>query len=127
MQRIATAAAMATLALTAGPALAHHSYAMFDRDKNLTLTGTVQEFKWTNPHSWIALEVPNGQGGMDQWGVECTSPAVFVKAGWKSTTLKPGDQVTVTIHPLRSGEKGGAFVSVQFPDGRVMTDRPAAT
>ena len=118
-------AGIGALALLAGPAAAHHSYAMFDREKDLALTGTVSAFEWTNPHSWIEIQAPNAKGGADKWGVEMTSPAVLVRAGWKSTTLKPGDMVTITIHPLRSGETGGTFVSVQLPDGRVLTDKAA--
>jgi hypothetical protein len=106
----------------AGTAFAHHSGAMFERDKQVELVGTVVTFSWTNPHSWIEIDVPNSSGGSDKWGVECNSPNNMARQGWRSTTLKPGDQVTVTVHPLRSGEKGGRFVSVKLPDGTVMTD-----
>jgi hypothetical protein len=115
-------AAMAVLA-AAAPAGAHHSYAMFDTTKNLKLSGVVETFKWTNPHTWIEIDAPNAQGVNEKWGVECTSPAVLVRAGWRASTLKPGDKVTITIHPLRSGELGGAFVAVEWPDGRVLTDK----
>ncbi len=124
MKPQAAVAAVLGLALLAGPAAAHHSYAMFDKEKNLALTGVISAFQWTNPHSSIEIQAPNGKGGFDKWGVECTSPAVLVRAGWKSTTLKPGDNVVITIHPLRSGELGGSFVSVQLADGRVFTDKP---
>ena len=107
----------------AAPALAHHSFAMFDRTREIVLVGAVREFQWTNPHSWIEIQVPNAKGGVDKWGVECTSPAVLVRAGWKSTSLKPGDVVTITIHPLRSGELGGSMVSVKTADGRTLTDK----
>ena len=109
------------LAIT-GTALAHHSGAMFERDKQVELVGTIITFSWTNPHSWIEIEVPNASGGSDKWGVECNSPNNLARQGWRSTTLKPGDQVTVTVHPLRSGEKGGRFISVKLADGTVMTD-----
>ena len=105
-----------------GTAFAHHSGAMFERDKQVELVGTVVTFSWTNPHSWIEIEVPNASGGSDKWGVECNSPNNLARQGWRSTTLKPGDQVTVTVHPLRSGEKGGRFISVKLADGTVMTD-----
>ena len=104
----------------AGPALAHHSYAMFDRDKELKLTGVVKTFAWTNPHSWIEIDVPNASGGSDTWGVECNSPNNLARMGWKSSSLKPGDKVTISIHPLRSGEHGGSFMKVTYPDGRVL-------
>ena len=102
------------------PALAHHSYAMFDAKQNKELNGVVETFKWTNPHSYIEVLVTDDKGQAQKWGVECGSPAQMVKAGWRSTSLKPGDHVIVTIHPLRSGEFGGSFVQVQTPDGRVL-------
>ncbi len=112
----------AILLAVAGVAFAHHSGAMFERDKQVELVGTVVTFSWTNPHSWIEIDVPNSSGGSDRWGVECNSPNNMARQGWRSTTLKPGDQVTVTVHPLRSGEKGGRFMSVKLADGTVMTD-----
>jgi hypothetical protein len=112
--------------LAAIPALAHHSMAGFDRTKTVTLTGTVKQFKWANPHSWIELEVPDGKGGVADWNVEMTSPAVLIRAGWKSSVMKPGDKVTVMAHPQQSGELGGIFVSVTLADGRTLTDKPPA-
>ena len=117
------AAAAAALLAAAVPAGAHHSYSMFDATQNLKVTGVVQAFGWTNPHSYIEVVAPNAKGVPEKWGVECTSPAVLARAGWRSSTLKVGDQVTITIHPLRSGELGGSFVSVQLPDGRLLTDK----
>jgi len=112
----------AILLAAAGTAFAHHSGAMFDRDKQLELVGTIVSFGWTNPHSWIEIEVPNSSGGTDKWGVECNSPNNMARSGWRSTTLKQGDQVTILVHPLRSGEKGGRFISVKLADGQVLTD-----
>ena len=112
----------AMLLAFAGAAFAHHSGAMFERDKTIELTGTIVSFGWTNPHSWIEIEVPNAQGGTDKWGVECNSPNNMARSGWRSNTLKPGDQVTITVHPLRDGGKGGRFVSVKLPDGTVLGD-----
>lgn len=106
--------------LSAAPALAHHSYAMFDAKQNKQLEGTIQTFKWTNPHSYIEVVVMDDKGQAQVWSAECGSPAQMVRAGWRSTTLKPGDKVIVTVHPLRSGEPGGSFVQVQLPDGKVM-------
>ena len=116
------ACATAVLLALSGTAFAHHSGAMFERDKQVELVGTVVTFSWTNPHSWIEIDVPNSSGGSDKWGVECNSPNNLARQGWRSTTLKPGDQVTITVHPLRSGEKGGRFMSVKLADGTVMTD-----
>jgi hypothetical protein len=109
--------------LAAIPVWAHHSMAGFDRTKTISVTGTVKEFKWANPHSWIELEIADPKGGTMDWNVEMTSPAVLIRAGWKSSVMKPGDKVTVQCHPQVSGEPGGIFVSVTLPDGRTLTDR----
>lgn len=118
MQVLRLGCLAAILLAGASSAFAHHSGAMFERDKQVELVGTVVTFSWTNPHSWIEIEVPNASGGSDKWGVECNSPNNLARQGWRSTTLKPGDQVTVTVHPLRSGEKGGRFMSVNWLTGR---------
>lgn len=111
--------------LTAVPASAHHSMAGFDRTKTVSLNGTVKQFKWANPHAWIELEIPDGKGGLMSWNVEMTSPAVLIRAGWKSSIIKPGDKVTVAAHPQLSGEPGGIFVSLTLADGKTLTDKPA--
>jgi hypothetical protein len=104
----------------AAPAAAHHSFAMFDQTKTVVLKGKVLEFQWTNPHSWIEMEVPNGRGGVDKWSIELNSPNNLARQGWKRTMLKPGDEVTVTINPLRDGKKGGLFNTVLLPNGTMM-------
>src|SRR5439155_4277370 len=88
----------------AAPVFAHHSAAGIDRTKTVTLVGTVKQFGWQNPHSWMEVEVPNEAGVVTTWKVEMTSPAVLIRAGWKSSTVKPGDQVTVIVFPLRDGD-----------------------
>jgi hypothetical protein len=103
-------------------AYAHHSFAMFDQSQQLTLKGTVREFQWTNPHAWIHLDVPNANGVKDTWQVELNSPNNLKRQGWKSTSVKPGDQVTLVLNPLKDGSKGGLFVSVTLPDGSVLGD-----
>ena len=110
----------AALLAVAGPALAHHSFAMFDRSKQLSLTGTVAEFQYTNPHSWIKLGVVPTGGAAQVWDIEALSPNVLSRAGWKRNTLKPGDKVTVLINPLRDGGLGGNLVTVTLPNGVVM-------
>src|SRR5579884_3459550 len=102
---------------------AHHSMTGFDRAKTVALTGTVKQFKWANPHSWIEIEVPNDKGEAVVWNLEMTAPGILARAGWKSSLLKPGDKVTIMAHPLVSGEVGGQFVSVTLPDGQVFTER----
>jgi hypothetical protein len=106
----------------AGIALAHHSPAVFDRTKEVKLAGVVKEFKWGNPHSWIELDVRSETGNVDGWSIEMNPPAYLVKAGWKSTTIKPGETVTVMINPLRTSEKSGKFVSITLPNGQVLKD-----
>jgi hypothetical protein len=103
---------------------AHHSPVMFDMAKTQTLEGTVVDFQWTNPHSSIQLDVATA-GGVERWGVEMGSQNSMVKAGWKSNIIKPGDKVSVAVHPLKSGERGGIFMSITLPDGRRLGGRAA--
>jgi hypothetical protein len=112
------------LAFTA-PTLAHHSPAAFDRTKEVKLVGTVKEFRWQNPHTWIEVFVPDEKGQDVLWGVELTSPTYLIRAGWKSNIIRPGDKVTVVVNPVRSGEPAGIFRSLTLADGRVLTERPA--
>jgi hypothetical protein len=112
----------ALFCLIAGSALAHHSFAMFDRSKEMTIVGTVEDFQWTNPHSWIELDVPNENGGVDKWSIELNSPNNLARQGWHSNSVKPGDKISVVIWPLRSGDKGGLFMSLTFPDGRMLDE-----
>jgi hypothetical protein len=123
MKKLVVIVAAASGLLAAGQVYAHHSPVMFDSGKKQTITGTVREFSWTNPHASIQLEVTNPQGAVDVWGVEMNSPNNLVKQGWKSTLLKGGEKVSVVIHPLRNGEHGGSFVSIKLPDGRVLGDK----
>jgi hypothetical protein len=124
MRKVLFASAlMLTLAV---PVWAHHSPAAFEAQKTVTLTGTVKEFRWQNPHTWIELMVPNEKGQQVLWAVELTSPTYLVRSGWKSNTIKPGDKVTVVGRPLKSGEPGSAiFTSLTLADGRTLTERPA--
>jgi hypothetical protein len=96
--------------------LAHHSGAMFDDKVSTTLTGTVKDYQWTNPHCWIQVLVP-GEPGPTEWSIEMGSPAQLFRGGWKRGTLKPGDKITVVIHPMRDGTNGGLFVSAIGADG----------
>ena len=120
MKRVGQLAAMAALALVAAPVAAHHSFAMFDQSKTVALKGTVVAFQWTNPHAWIEMSVPDAKGVAQKWSVELNSPNNLTRQGWRRSTLKPGDKVTVTINPLRDGKKGGLFNTVVLPDGRIL-------
>jgi len=104
-------------------AYAHHSMNGFDRAKTITITGTVKQFKWANPHSWVEVEVVNDKGVAEIWNLEMTAPGILARAGWKSTMLKAGDKLTFGVHPMVNGDVGGQFVSVTFADGLTMTER----
>jgi Family of unknown function (DUF6152) len=111
--------------LTASAAPAHHSFAMFDQSKKVTLQGTVRDFRWTNPHVFIRLLVKTENGSEEEWSIEMTSPEHLVRLGWRPRTLKPGDKVTLVIHPMRDGVKGGQYLSVTGPDGPLIGSPPA--
>ena len=110
------------------PVLAHHSFSMFDEKKETVLKGEVKEFQWSNPHTWIQLNVTDESGKVVEWSIEGGSPNLVGRQGWKRNTLKPGDQVEVTINPLRDGQPGGSFIRAVLPDGRKLgrNSTPAA-
>jgi Family of unknown function (DUF6152) len=108
------------VAIYAVPALAHHSFAMFDGEQKVTLEGTVKAFQWIYPHSWILLMVRNSEGQLEQWPIEMGSPGGLAKEGWLPKTLTPGMNVTAVIHPLKDGTHGGQYLSVTFADGRTL-------
>ena len=110
------ALAAAGLALSGGPAFAHHSFAMFDQTKLMTLEGTVHEFQWTNPHSFIELDVRNGSR-TTRWSIELNSPNNLTRQGWRRTSLRAGDRVSVRVAPLRNGHSGGLFLDLRKADG----------
>jgi len=114
--RLSRKAFVATLSLLAWPVLAHHSSSMFDMQSQITLTGTVREFQFTNPHCWIQLWVENN-GAIEEWSVEMAAPIQVFQGGWNAHTLKPGDKITVILHPMRDGSKGGNFISATAADG----------
>ncbi len=99
------------------PAVAHHSFAMFDQARTVVLKGVVTEMQWTNPHAFLHVQVDDG-GAV--WHIELNSPNNLRRQGWKSDSIKAGERVTVTINPLRDGTHGGLFVSVTLPDGKVL-------
>ena len=118
---IALAAFGAAAVAVAMPAMAHHSFAMFDQQKIMTLDGTVHEFQWTNPHAFLEVDVPEA-GKTTRWSLELNSPNNLKRQGWKSTSLKAGDAVTLMLNPLKDGTKGGLFIAVTLPDGSVLGD-----
>jgi hypothetical protein len=108
------------LSLTAGAALAHHSFAMFDQSQTVRLEGTVTDFRWTNPHVFIELVVTNEAGADEEWSIEMTSPEHLARAGWRPGTLQAGDKVILSIHPMREGVKGGQYLSGTGPRGPLL-------
>ena len=120
-----SAAALAALgaAVTGGPALAHHSFAMFDRDKQITVTGTVKDFQYTNPHSWIIILAPGADGKVVEWGFESEGPSTLLRNGVKHSSLLPGEKVSATAFPMRDGRPAGALISVTKADGTVVSFR----
>ena len=119
-----TRASIAIVALvTTSAALAHHSFAMFDQSTTVTLEGAVKEFRWTNPHVFIEMLVKNESGAEEQWSIEMTSPEHLARAGWRPATLKPGDAITLSIHPMRDGIKGGQYLSGIGPNGPLVGSR----
>jgi hypothetical protein len=109
--------------LASGTALAHHSPIVFDRTRQVTLAGTVTEFRWGNPHSWIHVDVTDADGKVANWGIEMDPASHLARAGWRASTLKPGDKITVVVFPLRNDEKGGQYRSITLPDGRKLGER----
>lgn len=115
-----SAVAMAT---AGGAAMAHHSAAMFDLTKTETIKGAIKEYQWTNPHSWIYVNVPDAQGKVQEYSIELTSPNLLMRRGWRPSSLKTGEEVTLVLNPFRDGTKGGRVVSVTKADGKVLTER----
>jgi hypothetical protein len=99
---------------------AHHSFAMFNVANPITIEGSVTAFEWTNPHSYIELDVPDARGAATHWTIELGSTSILQRGGWKFTTIKKGDRISAVVGRLRSGEPGGLLVRVTLPDGRVL-------
>ncbi len=125
-QSIWAIAVMAGVLVCVGaPTRAHHSGAMFEPEKTITLKGVVKEFEYTNPHSWLWVTVTNDDQTTTDWGFEAEGPSTLFRAGIKKGDLKPGDKVTVTGRPMRDGRPAAAWVNVIKEDGRVLQPRLA--
>lgn len=124
MKRTVSLSLAGILLAVATPAYVHHSGALFDRAKEITLTGTIAEFTWMNPHSYFKVNVPDDKGNLQVWAIEMNGPNNLVRLGWKRTTLKTGDKVTVTINPLRDGQPGGWYRGITLPDGKTLGSDP---
>ncbi|MGX7897026.1 DUF6152 family protein [Tsuneonella sp. HG222] len=107
------------MTLSTGSASAHHSFAMFDKSKERWIDATVDQFQWTNPHTWIQV-TSRGEGKAVRWSLEGGSPNILSRNGWRRSSLKPGEKVRVLFYPLRDGKPGGSFVEVHKTDGTVL-------
>ena len=120
MRYIRLASALAALLALASVVQAHHSFAMFDKNRVVTVKGVVHKLEWTNPHVYMFVDVPDGKGGKTLYAVECNSPNVLMRTGWKANTVNAGDAVSVGLYPLRDGRPGGLLDSVTLPNGKTI-------
>jgi hypothetical protein len=120
MKTASIAVAAVASVLSFSVALAHHSFAMFELGKDVTVDAVVKEVQFTNPHVWLQVLVTDDKGVETEWSIESGAPGMMLRNGWKPSTLKPGDKVKLTLHPLKNGNPGGSLVRVTVPDGRVL-------
>jgi Family of unknown function (DUF6152) len=120
MRVISIALATAAAALLSLPALAHHSHANYNTDAFTTLSGTITEVVWTNPHVWIYMEVANGQGRPQMWAMEGGSVTSLMRGGWQRNSIKPGDKISVRCNRLRDGSEGCLLGFVTNINGTAM-------
>lgn len=119
MRYLRLASVIAVMVALTSSVQAHHSFAMFDKNKSVTLKGEVSRVNWTNPHVYIFIDVPNANGNAEpvRYAIECNSPNVLVRGGWKPSTVKHGDSISITFYPLRDGRPGGLLDWVTLSDG----------
>ena len=119
MSRIGASVLVCVLGV-ASPSLAHHSAAMFDRETEIVLVGTVKEFQYTAPHSWVQVFVEDENGEMVEWSIEGSAPNALLRRGIKPTSLVPGEPVSVRAHPMVDGQPGALIIDVTKPDGSIL-------
>ena len=120
-KRIAFSALVAGLLMVCSPLFAHHGTSIsYDESKEVTLTGTVTQFVWSNPHAHILFDVKDGSGNVVHWAAEGSSPTNWQRQGWTKSTVKAGDQITITVHPSKAGTNVGVVTKVVLPNGKVM-------
>ena len=122
MRRLTLALITVTLvAAGAAEVVAHHSFAPFNMESEKTISGTIKKFDWTNPHTWIWVDVTNDKGTVETWGIEGMSPNYLGRRGWSKNSLKSGDKVSIVVRPMRDGSPGGMFVRATLADGRELS------
>lgn len=120
-------ALLCVAALPAVSAQAHHSFAMFDNSRSITIHGKVTSYQWTNPHVYLEIDADSDKNGAKHYTLEMTSPSMLHRGGWTSRTVKPGDVVTAVVSPLRDGQPGGLLLQLTLPNGKkVMPGVPNA-
>jgi hypothetical protein len=117
------AGALGSAALLTGPAVAHHSAVMFDDAKEITVSGTVKEFQYTNPHSWLLVDVKNDDGTVTTWGFEAEGPSTLTRAGIRKSDFAPGTAITITGNPMRDGRPAALWVKAKRGDGKEFDPR----
>lgn len=114
------------MAGASGPTIAHHSGAMFDDQKRVTLDGVVTGYDWTSPHIWMHVVVKGDDGNDQVWDLQGNAPAVLLRNGWSKVSMKPGDKISVAIHPLKDGSHGGSFIEATVNGAHLGHSPPGA-
>jgi len=110
----------AALSAVTMPAAAHHSFAPYETELQISFRGTVTDFTWNNPHVYIEMDAPDADGNLRHWLIECANPGILNRVGWKWNMIEVGDDITVIVAPLRSGEPGALLKGVRLADGRTF-------
>ena len=118
-----SACTVGTLVAIALPSFAHHSAVMFDDQKEVTVTGVVKEFQYTNPHSWLLVDVKNDDGTLTTWGFEAEGPSTLMRAGIRKSDFSPGTEITITGHPMKDGRPGAVWTKATRGDGKQFDPR----
>jgi len=121
---MAAGALLAAVIVAAAPARAHHSNVAYEVTKVVTIAGSVKEFQWVNPHTWLIVNVDDGKGGSVEWKVEGRAPGVLRRAGWSKSSLMPGDVVTIDMSPAKDGSHTGIIARVTKADGTILSNQP---
>ena len=124
MRPVVVLLAVTALLFRPAPALSHHSNVLYEVTKVVTIMGTVKEFQWVNPHTWLYLDVDDGKGGKVEWKVEGRAPGILLRAGWTRKSLPPGEVVTVDMSPAKDGSHTGIIARVTKADGTILSNQP---